>query len=386
MVAQAQQQAQKHGLSPSDSAYAQEVEKLFREQVNAMNTARVSDMIDLTNARSDGNGKGGLSLTNTMDITRAIDVLKYFPEHAPAVVIEKHTIVSGFAKQVSPAQTLVDLYRAARDSDRRSNFGGTVAFNVPIDMATAEAINELRPSHFADVVAAPGFEPEVLEFLEKSKNTRIAQFSPKGVALLPKFQGDNTHGLVSLRDMPAGEIGVQDLHLTSIRKVDDLVLDPMITEENGTVHVVETDPSPEQHDDILTSWWVNITGTRSNGIVFIKDGQLVSAMSGQTERVGAVEQALVKGIQKAMDRENITYDPLYGITGIDRLRVNPFKGAIGSSDGFFPHPDSVTRMGQLGVVTVIQPYGSLKDAEVIDEANRLKMAMPATRERGFKHF
>jgi len=118
----------------------------------------------------------------------------------------------------------------------------------------------------------------------------------------------------------------------------------------------------------------------------VKDGVTVSVGSGQVERVGAVEQAIVKGIQKAMDREGIQYDPLYGIQGYEKLKENPLKGAVCSSDAFFPFPDAVKLLGRMEITAAIQPFGAENDALVIDEANKYKMAMPATGERCFGHF
>lgn len=347
--------------------------------------SELSDAVNLVSVRSDGQGKGGLSLTNTMDIGRGMDSLKYFKE--PAAVIQKHTNVSGFAKQTKPNQTLTELYRLARDSDRRSNFGGTVVVNRPLDMETAEAMYELYPDHFVDVIAAPEFEQGVLKFIEgKTKYVRIAQFSNKGLEALPKFQGDQTHGLVSVKEIPGGLLGIQDPYLTSIKSQQDLVLDPMIIEGSGARHIIERDPTAREIDDGLTSWWLNIAGARSNGVLFVKNGILSSAGAGQVERVGAVEQAIVKGMQKAMDREKIEYDPLLGITGYGKLKDNPFIGAACSSDAFFPNIDSIRLLGRIGVTTTIQPFGSIKDAEIIDEANKWNIAMPATGERAFGHF
>ena len=132
--------------------------------------------------------------------------------------------------------------------------------------------------------------------------------------------------------------------------------------------------------------YLNIAGTRSNGIVIVKDGVSVAMGSGQVERVGAVEQAIIKGMQKAMDREGIPYDPLLGIAGYVNLAINPFEGASASSDAFFPFPDSIDRLARVGVSAVVQPYGSRRDYQVIQAANRHNIAMPATLERCFCHF
>ena len=343
----------------------------------------IPEFTRLRSVRSDAKGKGGLSLTNTMDVARAMEVLKYFSE--PAVVIMKHTTVSGFAKQ-TVGQTQADLFRLARDADRQSNFGGTVVFNSALERETAEALYELRGADpfFVDVLAAPEYNDGVLGHVEtSSSNIRIGAFS--NLERLPKFQGDETYGLVSLKEMPTGRIGVQTIYLTSIRTVEDLILDPMVIDKNEGRHIVGRDPNERELDDLLTSWWLNCSGVRSNGIVFMKNGVSVAIGSGQVERVGAIQQGIIKGIQKAMDREKITYDPLRGIDGYFRLEKQPFEDAVCSSDGFFPFRDAVDSLARFGVSAVIQPFGSLRDAEVIDAANEHKMAMVATGERCFIH-
>jgi len=356
------------------------------EEIAGRNAGKIAELTKIQPVRSDGQGKGGLSLTNTMDITRAMDNLKYFVD-VPAVVIMKHNIVAGFAKQTNPGQSMRDLFRLARDADLRSNFGGTVVFNRPLDQETAEALYELRGEDpfFVDVLAAPEYQKGVLSYVEgQAKEIRIGQFA--ALDILPKFKGDNTYGLLSIKEMPTGRIGIQEIYLTSIAGVDDLVFDPLIVRKNGSKHVVKRDPTTEELDDLLTAWYLNIAGARSNGVNVLKNGVSVAMGSGQVERVGAIEQMIVKGMQKAMDRENITYDRLMGIQGHEQLSQNPFEGAVSSSDAFFPFPDSIDVLSRVGVAAVVQPYGSTRDHLSIKAANKYDMAMPATLERCFGHF
>ena len=341
-------------------------------------------LTNLRYARTDDLGKGGLSLTNQMDITRGMDCLKWFL--VPAGVIMKHNIAAGFAKKMQSGQKLVDLFRLARDADRRSNMGGTAVFNRALDRVTAEAMYELKGESpfFVDVVAAPEYEEGVIDYIQgQSQNIRIATFA--ALDKIPKFQGDDTLGLLSFKEMPTGRIGVQDLYLTSIRSAEDLILDPMIIDAGGR-HVIERDPDEREKDDLLTAWRLNISGARSNGIFVVRNGVSKAVGSGQVERVGSVEQAVVKGMQKAMDMEGIKYDPLMGIQGYERLRDNPFERACVSSDAFIPNVDSVDTLARVGATAIIQPFGSNADVKVIDAANRHKMAMPATLERCFGHW
>lgn len=353
------------------------------DSINAQNANTITHLTNLKSVRSDGKGKGGLSLTNTTDITRGMDCLKYFPD-TPAMVMMKHNIISGFAKQTNEKQRPVDLFRLARDADRRSNFGCTLVTNRPLDKETAEAMLEIK-GFFVDVLAAPEFSDGVIKFIEiKRREIRLAEFS--SLDHLPRFYDDNTYGLRSIKEMPTGRIGIQDIYLTCIKGSKDLIFDPMIIDKEGIKHVIQHDPPADKIDDLLTAWWLNCSSVRSNGIVFVRDGVSVAIGSGQVERVGAVENAIIKGIQKAMDREEIEYDPLYGIQGYEKLNNNPFLGAVASSDAFFPFGDSVKLFNRAGAVAVIQPFGSNRDIQVIKTANECKIAMPATMERCFSHF
>ncbi len=348
------------------------------------NGKSISSVVDIEYVRDDNKGKGGLSLTNMMDISRALDNLKFFPN--PSVIFMKHNTASGFATQIDNYQTTEDLVRLARDADRRSNFGGTLVLNRSLDMDTARAIYELKKESpfFVDVLAAPEFSEGVLAYLQhESKTIRIAKFA--GMENLPRFVGDDTRGLFSIKEMPGGRFGIQDIYLTSIKSAKDFVLRPMV-KKDGQEYAIQTLPTEKQLIDLLTSWYLNIAGARSNGIVVIRNGVSVSIGSGLVERVGAVEQAIIKGMQKAMDREGIKYNPLMGIQGYEQLKDNPFIGAVCSSDGFFPFDDSIKLLSDHKVAAIVQPYGSLKDYVCIETANEREIAMVATLERAFGHF
>jgi phosphoribosylaminoimidazolecarboxamide formyltransferase/IMP cyclohydrolase len=342
-----------------------------------------SQPVEIQAVRSDGRGKGGLSLTNWMDITRGIECLKYFAD--PAVVILKHNCLAGFACQEEEGQSLAELYRLARDSDRRSCFGGTVVCNRPLDEKITDALLELYPTHIVDVVAAPAFEEGQIKRLEAaSQFMRLAAFSD--ISRLGRFVGEEGIAMPSIKELPTGRVALQDPLLTSIRSKADLILRPMARDQSGRAEVIARIPTPSELRDLLRAWYLNLAGARSNGVVLIRRGVLVACGAGQVERVGAVEQAIVKAIQKAFDREGLSYDPLLGISGIERLQDNPLLGAACASDAFFPFADAVEILGRMGVSAIIQPYGSVRDVEVIAAANRYGIAMPATLERCFGHF
>jgi phosphoribosylaminoimidazolecarboxamide formyltransferase/IMP cyclohydrolase len=338
-------------------------------------------LAEFTNIRLAKSGKGGLSATNLMDVTRALDILKFFDR--PACAVMKHTVPSGFATQFQ-GNSMDRLYLLARDADARSAFGSIVVMNRFVDKATAEALL----SSFVEGVAAPGYEDGVTDIFEAKKDLRVMRFDH--LENIPRFTGDDTMGLYDLKVMPTGRVIAQAPYLSSIRTEKDLVLHPLVTKkgtdgEAEETFVVERDPSSKEIEDMLTSWYVNI-GVRSNGIVFVKDGVTLAVGSGQQERVGAVEQAIVKAYQKAMDREGMKYDPIEGAVSKGKLRVQPLQGAVMSSDAFLPFRDSIDLIAKEGVSALIQPGGSIRDNEVIQAVNEHKMAMAFTMERCFGHF
>ena len=351
----------RYGENPSQSAAAYRIEGC--------------SLAELTNIRLAKSGKGGLSATNFMDVTRALEILKFFDQQSVAVM--KHLIPSGFATQFE-GNELSKIYALARDADARSAFGSIVVLNSPVDKTTAEAI----ASTFVEGVAAPEFEEGVLEILEKRKDLRAILYS--NLDKIPKFIGDDIFGTYDLKMLPTGRVIVQKPYLSSIRCAEDLVLDPLI-KKDGQEYVVQRDPAEQEIRDLLTAWYVNL-GVRSNGIVFVKNGVTVAVGSGQQERVGAIEQAIVKAYQKAMDRAGIKYDPIYGASLRDQLSERPLENAVVSSDAFFPFRDSIDLIAREGVSGIIQPGGSVKDYEVIQAANEHRMAMVFTLERCFGHF
>lgn len=344
-------------------------------QPAAMYRLNGTSLAEFTNVRLAKSGKGGLSATNFMDVTRALDVLKYF--ETPAVAVMKHLVPSGFAKQYNE-NSLATIYENARDADARSAFGSIVVFNRPIDKSTAEAIM----STYVEGVAAPAFEEGTIEILEQKKDIRAIIYS--NLDKIPKFVSDDINGLYDIKGLPTGRVLVQKPYLTSIKGPQDLVLDPLVKHE-GKSYVVNRNPTLTVIDDLLTAWYINL-GVRSNGIVFVKNGVSIAVGTGQQERVGAVEQAIIKAYQKAMDREGVKYDAIDGAAQRSLLSINPLEGAIISSDAFFPFRDSIDTIAKHGIIAVIQPGGSIRDYEVITAINEHNMTMVYTLERCFGHF
>lgn len=338
-------------------------------------------LAELTNIRLAKSGKGGLSATNFMDVTRALNILKYFD--APSVAVMKHLVPSGFATQWG-GNSLEDIYVKARDADTRSAFGSVVVMNRPLDKPTADAIM----STYVEGVAATEYEEGTLDILGRKKDIRAILFS--NLDKIPLFAGDDIEGLYDLKVLPTGRIIVQKPYLSSIRGPEDLVLDPLVRKKDKETgeeitYVVERDPTDQEIKNLLIAWYIN-TGVRSNGIVFVKNGVTAAVGSGQQERVGAVEQAIIKAYQKSMDLEGIEYDPIEGGAEREKLSKSPLEGAVISSDAFFPFRDSIDIVAKHGVTGIIQPGGSIRDDEVIQAVNEHRMAMIFTLERCFAHF
>jgi phosphoribosylaminoimidazolecarboxamide formyltransferase/IMP cyclohydrolase len=352
-------------------------------QPGAMYRFEGTSLAQLTDIHLAKSGKGGLSATNMLDVTRALGILKYFQK--PAVAVMKHASPCGFARQYE-GQSLDQIYRLARNVDARSAFGSVVVMNRPLDRITAETIM----TSFVEGVAAPEFEEGVSDILCRKKDLRAIHFA--NLDKLPKFTGEDTAGLLDLKVLPTGRVIVQTPYLSSIRGPEDLICDPLIRKDDQQ-YVVSRDPTPPELDDLLTAWYVNI-GVNSNAVVFVKEGVTMAIGSGQRERIGAVEEAVMKSYQKALDRkkmaeagDSFAWTP--GNLSREEMHVQlgyrPLEGAVMASDGFLPFRDSIDAAAEEGVRAVIQPGGSRRDFEIIQAVNEHNMAMVFTLERCFSH-
>jgi len=352
-------------------------------QPGALYRFQETSLAVLTDIRLAKSGKGGLSATNLMDVCRALGILKFFPK--PAVAVMKHASPSGFATQHG-GSSLAQIYQLARDVDARSAFGSVVVTNRPVDKATAQAIM----SSFVEAVAAPDFEEGAMEIFGRKKDIRAILFS--NLDKLPKFKGDDVTGWYDLKVLPTGRLVVQAPYLSSIRGPRDLICDPLVRTDQES-YVVQRDPTPTELVDLLTAWYVNI-GVSSNSVVFVKDGVTVGIGSGQRERVGAVEEAISRSYQKALDRKRVAQKAeSFSWAPADmsweqmkaELKAKPLEGSAMSSDGFFPFRDSIDTAAREGVTAIVQPGGSRRDHEIIQAVNEHKMAMAFTLERCFAH-
>jgi phosphoribosylaminoimidazolecarboxamide formyltransferase/IMP cyclohydrolase len=267
-----------------------------------------------------------LSYNNLLDVDAAVNLIADFIE--PTFAILKHNNACGVASRSTIHQAYVD----ALAGDPTSAFGGILIANKTIDLATATEVNKL----FCEVVIAPAYDEDALALL-KSKPNRIILIQNQ-VAL----------GKTSFRNLLNGVIE-QDKDLKTETEAD---LKPATTKT----------PTASEIKDLLFANKL-VKHTKSNTIVFAKNGQLLASGTGQTSRVDALKQAIVKAQSFGFD----------------------LNGAVMASDAFFPFPDCVEIAHKVGITAVVQPGGSIKDKESIDYCNANGLSMVMTGVRHFKH-
>jgi phosphoribosylaminoimidazolecarboxamide formyltransferase / IMP cyclohydrolase len=269
-----------------------------------------------------------LSYNNLLDVDAAVNLIGEFKNDNPTFAILKHNNACGLATR----ETVKDAYLAALSADPTSAFGGVLISNTKIDKAAAEEINKL----FCEVVIAPSYDDDAVAILQEKKNRII--LIQNNVTLPEKQVRTCLNGVL-----------VQD---------KDNITDNKELLKTVTV----TSPTTQEIDDLLFASKI-CKHTKSNTIVFAKDGQLIASGTGQTSRVDALKQA----VEKAHS---------FGF----RL-----EGAVMASDAFFPFPDCVELAKNAGITSVIQPGGSIKDELSINYCNENGVSMVFTGVRHFKH-
>ncbi len=267
-----------------------------------------------------------LSFNNIVDMDSAWATANYFSN--PTIAIIKHTNPCGCAQ----ANTLVEAYKLALASDPVSAFGSIVAANRKIDTETAAEISKL----FVEVVIASGFDKAALKILTQKKNIRLVE-----VGALPKkqeFDYKKVSGGFVVQDPDQSQLGI-----------------------NEVKNVTDKNPSLGEMEDLFFAWGV-CKHVKSNAIILVKNGASIGVGAGQMSRIDACHIA----VQKAGGKEKV-------------------KGAVLSSDAFFPFPDVVNFAAEHGITAIIQPGGSKRDQESIDAANKTGIAMIFTGRRHFKH-
>jgi len=323
-----------------------------------------------------GKHPGKINLT---DVDNALNILRYFPD-MPTVVIVKHNNPSGVAR----AQTLESAYHKAYMADRVAAFGGCIAVNRPVDLATAEAIS----NQYAEVVAAPDFEPGVMDIFAKRKNLRVIRIG--NIERLQEFVGKRFVDFKSLID---GGIIAQWSFVPTARRREDLSL--ARCEYKGKTYAIRRSPTENEYADMIFGWLVE-SGVTSNSVIYVKDLVTVGIGTGEQDRVGVAEIARDKAYRKLADRlcfetHGIPYNDLKDSdkkAAVD-ARTNELKGGlIGAamiSDAFFPFRDGVDVGLREGITSVIQPGGSINDYQSIEACNEANVTMVFTGQRSFRH-
>nr|WP_294936835.1 bifunctional phosphoribosylaminoimidazolecarboxamide formyltransferase/IMP cyclohydrolase [uncultured Flavobacterium sp.] len=269
-----------------------------------------------------------LSYNNLLDVDAGVNLMKEFKNDDPTFAILKHNNACGLATR----KTMKEAYLDALAGDPTSAFGGVLIANGNIDLATANEINQL----FCEVVIAPSYDADAIAVLEEKKNRII--LIQNEVELPTKQVRTCLNGLL-------------------IQDKDN------ITDNKEHLKVVTvTAPTAQETEDLLFASKI-CKHTKSNTIVFAKNGQLLASGTGQTSRVDALRHAVEKANSFGFD----------------------LNGAVMASDAFFPFPDCVELAKNAGITAVIQPGGSIKDELSINYCNQNKVSMVFTGIRHFKH-
>lgn len=265
-----------------------------------------------------------LSFNNINDGNAAIDMVREFDQ--PTVVAVKHANPCG----IGSGENLLEAYLKAYECDKESIYGGIIATNREVDGEVAKEMAKI----FLEVIISPSFTDEALEILTKKKNLRLIELG----AIKKEDKGLEVKNI-------SGGILVQDKDV--INFLDDMKV------------VTERKPTEEEMEDLIFAWKA-VKHLKSNGVVIAKDKGTIGIGGGEVNRFWAVQNAVARAKDKV-------------------------KGSVLASDGFFPFKDSIELLGQWGVTAIIQPGGSIRDGEVIEEANKHNIAMVFTGIRHFKH-
>ncbi|MDQ6633969.1 MAG: bifunctional phosphoribosylaminoimidazolecarboxamide formyltransferase/IMP cyclohydrolase [Gemmatimonadota bacterium] len=274
--------------------------------------------------------KGGkeLSFNNLLDLEGALLATEPFGAEVCCAII-KHTTPCGLAT----GATVLDAYRKALACDPVSAFGSVISFTGPVDDAGAEAVSSL----FVECVVAPAFSAGALDILGRKKNLRVLE----GTARWPA-------GALDYKRVRGGFLAQQR--------------PPTTIDDSGWKVVTRRQPTAEEQRDLLFAWRA-VASVKSNAIVLARDGATIGIGAGQMSRVDAAFLAVHKA----------------GLAG------HATAGASLGSDAFFPFRDGVDQAAQAGVKAIVQPGGSVRDADVIAAADEHGIAMVFTGVRLFRH-
>lgn len=268
-----------------------------------------------------------LSYNNILDLDAALEVVKALPE-SPAVCIVKHNNPCGVAR--NPRLSLA--FKAARDCDPVSAFGGIMALNRPLDNDTALAIGDL----FLEAIIAPGYQAEALDVLRKKKNLRLLEIAPLDGVIQSQAMLRSVVGGLLVQGRDLGRINPEQLRV-----------------------VTKKLPTEADLDGLMFAWRV-AKFVKSNAIIYTSRDATIGIGAGQMSRIDSTNIAAVKA-------------------------QTPVRGAYMASDAFFPFRDNVDRAADIGVKAIICPGGSVRDDEVIQAADEHGLIMVFTGMRHFRH-
>lgn len=270
-----------------------------------------------------------LSFNNIADTDAALECVKSFT--SPACVIVKHANPCG----VAVGSSILEAYERAYKTDPTSAFGGIIAFNEPLDEATAHAIITRQ---FVEVIIAPGASKKAQTIVAAKKNVRL---------LVTEAFAERTAQLDFKRVQ--GGLLVQDI-------------DHAVVPESELQVVTDNKPDSAQLNDLLFAWKV-VRYVKSNAIVYAKDGMTIGVGAGQMSRVYSGKVAALKAHDEGLE----------------------VAGSVMASDAFFPFRDAIDAAAEAGIKAIIQPGGSIRDEEIIAAANEHGIAMVFTGMRHFRH-
>jgi phosphoribosylaminoimidazolecarboxamide formyltransferase/IMP cyclohydrolase len=271
-----------------------------------------------------------LSFNNIADADAALECVKSF--EVTACVIVKHANPCG----VAIADTVLDAYKHAYVTDPTSAFGGIIAFNRPLDAATAKAILDRQ---FVEVIIAPSVNADALPILATKHNVRVLETGAWGTQRPASLDMRRVTGGLLVQDADHGMVLEKDLKVVTKRT-----------------------PSPQEMRDLLFTWKV-VKFVKSNAIVYGKEGRTIGVGAGQMSRVYSARIASIKATDAGLD----------------------VRGSVMASDAFFPFRDGLDQAAEVGITAVIQPGGSMRDKEVIEAADQHGIAMVLTGMRHFRH-
>ncbi len=271
-----------------------------------------------------------LSFNNIADADAALECVKSFDD--TACVIVKHANPCG----VAIADSVLDAYKHAYVTDPTSAFGGIIAFNRPLDAATAKAILDRQ---FVEVIVAPAVRDDARPVLAAKPNVRVLETGAWGATRPTDLDFRRVTGGLLVQDADRG----------------------MVTEKELKV-VTKRQPSPQELRDLLFAWKV-VKFVKSNAIVYCKEGRTIGVGAGQMSRVYSARIASIKATDAGLE----------------------VQGSVMASDAFFPFRDGLDQAAEVGITAVIQPGGSMRDKEVIEAADQHGIAMVFTGMRHFRH-